>query len=147
MTPQSRVVTPDTKTLQISNGDTLLVKKRLNTGEARQLYDRIYRVTPTGRVVDSLEVGMQTVLAYLLDWSLIYPDGNKIPIAGANDDEKMAALNSIDYDSFIEIRDAIQAHEKAMTEERAALKKTQSGESASSPTLPSLVGATGGMNG
>lgn len=143
----SRVVTPETTTLSISNGDTLLVKKRLNTGEARQQYDRMYRESSAGRVVDPLQVGLARILAYLLDWSLVYPDGTKIQIAGKSEDEVIAALNSLDYDSFTEIRDAITVHEQAMADERAALKKTQSIEPASSLISPSLVGATGGTNG
>ena len=145
---ESRVVRPDTKRLEISAGDWLLVKRRLNAGEQRRAFARMYRDTAEGRrVVDPLETGVALVLGYLLDWSLIDERGQVIDIREADDATKLAALDAIDYDSFCEIKDAIEAHQKANEAEDAAKKKIPPGETPPAATSPSLVGVAGGSSG
>lgn len=132
----SRVVPPETTRLQISNGDWLLVKKRLNSGENKRM---VKRGTVLGVEVDLVEAGTAKVLAYLLDWSLKDLAGQVIPIFGPSAIPLESAIDSIDPESYTEILRAIEAHETAMQAERAAQKKIPSGETTSSPpsTSPS----------
>lgn len=135
----SRVVSPDTDTLPISNGDWLRVKRRLNSGENKRMIKRGTINTPDGPQVDMVEAGTAKVLAFLLDWSLKDPAGQVIPIFGPGAIPLEAAIDSIDPDSYTEILRAIEAHETAMQAERDAQKKILSGGTTSSPpsTLPS----------
>jgi len=145
----SRVVVPKTVRLQISQGDWLLVKERLNAGEARAQFKRIVESNEAGKApkLDSTEVGMSRVLAYLLDWSLTDPKGSPILIRDQPESTVKAALNSIDLESFSEILKAITAHEEAMDAQRAAEKNSQDGETTSSATSPSLNALAGAMSG
>lgn len=146
--PRSRVVRPETTRLDISGGDWLIVKRRLNAGEQRRQFARMYRDHSGGRLtVDPLQTGMALVLAYLLDWSLVDETGAVIDIRDSDDATKEAALDAIDYDSFVEIKDAVQAHDKANDAETDALKKMASGATSSASTLPSLVGVAGDTTG
>lgn len=138
----SRVVRPETKKLNLSDGDWLLVKKRLNHGEQQAAFARRYVSDVLGNRVNLKLVGMETVTAYLLDWSLTDLDDQVIPIRGRPLEDVEAALNSFDPTTFAEIRDAIEAHEKAVALALAEQKKTiPAGESESSPTslLPAPV--------
>jgi len=141
-------VRPDTTRLEISGGDWLLVKRRLNAGEQRRAYARVYREGADGKLqVDSLQTGLSLILSYLLDWSLVDEAGHVLTIRDEDDAVKMAALDAIDYDSFVEIKTAIEQHEKRNDAEAAAKKTTPPGESPSEPTSPSLVGAAGDTSG
>jgi hypothetical protein len=145
---RSRVVRPETKRLEISDGDWLLVKRRLNAGEQRRQFARMYHDNTGGRLtVNPLQTGVALILAYLLDWSLVDETGTVIDIREADDDAKIAALDALDYDSFVEIKDAIQAHEKAIDAAADLEKKIPSGDASSETTSPSLVGAAGVTNG
>jgi len=141
----SRFVLPETEIITLANGDTLTVWSRLNAGQANRRYARMYTTASDGtRIVDLLEVGRATVIAYLVDWCLADDD---IPIRGVSPDEMAAVLDNLHPDDFIEIRDAIDAHEKRQREARDAEKKSRTGESKSSPISTSPGVATGAMNG
>lgn len=129
----SRFVRPETTVLTISDGDTLVVKKRLNAGENRRLWAGMMRDGDSLRV-QPLKTGMSTVVAYLLDWSLKDDDGKLVKITGLGPDALELVLESLDPDDFTEILRAIEAHENAMTAEREAQKKTTAGETKSSAT-------------
>jgi hypothetical protein len=139
----SRVVRPETQTLQISGGDWLLVKKRLNHGERQEAFARRYISDIFGQRVNLALAGMDPVLAYLVDWSLTDLDGHVIPIRGKPYDERVTALNSIDGESFAEIRTAIEVHEAAMTSAREVEKNGQDGAKESSAISPSLASVAG----
>jgi hypothetical protein len=140
----SRFVRPDTTVLHISNGDTLTVKKRLNHGEQSDAFARLYVTAPDGTLkVNPLVADMVTITAYLLDWSLTDDSGSLYVIRDQPLATVEAAINALDPDSFREIKDAIEAHERAMAAEREAKKKTLAGETKSdliSP-LPSAQGS------
>jgi len=128
----SRLVTPSTARLPLSNGDFLIVKQRLNAGETLDLFERAgpdHDLTQPGAIqkIPATKVGMAIVTAYLLDWSLTDQDGAVIPIHGVSPAEKEAALRLLDFDSLIEIMNAITAHDAAMRQE----KKRHASESAS----------------
>ena len=145
---ESRVVRPETKRLVISKGDWLLVKRRLNTGEKRRYFAAIYHDNAGGRLtVAPLQTGVALVVAYLLDWSLVDEAGAVIPILDTDDATKLAAIDALDYDSFLEIKRAIEAHEEAQDADAAAKKTIPDGSLTSEATSPSLVGAAGAMSG
>jgi hypothetical protein len=118
---------PDTNTLTLADGTTLTVKRRLNSGDARDM--KAMQVYPS-----MAEPGL--VMAYLLDWS-VTNDGTPAPIAGASRSELAAVLDNLDEDAFDEIYAAVAAHRKAMIAEREAQKKSQGGTPTSAVTSPS----------
>lgn len=126
-----RIVRPDVAVLPLSNGKTITVRRRLNTGEERTLLKRSR--SADGRH-DSLEYGFWTVVAFLLDWA----SPNDLPpvIRGADEATVIATLEALDPDDFIEIKAAIEAHVKAMVKEREDEKKTVTATSNAEPTSP-----------
>jgi len=143
----SRVDRPDDSTLPISDGDWLLVKKRLNAGENKRMIKRGSVQTADGWRMDSIEAGTAKVLAYLIDWSLKGLDGKVIPIRGQADQAVEAALDAISPDTYTEILRAIEAHEIAMDAERAAEKNGRDGEKGSPAISPSPSAAAGASSG
>lgn len=147
----SRFVKPDTRVLTISDGDTLVVKKRLSNGETRAKYARMYHQGVISMQVNPLQTGLALVTAYLLDWSLRDDNGAPVNISNlvANNDVDglERVLDSLSADDFGEIKEAIEKHEEEMRAERDSQKKTASGAPASSPTSsspPASAGATSG---
>lgn len=124
----SRFVRPDTVRLPLSQGDWISVRRRLTAGEQRQMFARLVKTVSmeTDQTVmsapkvelDTAQVGISTVLAYLLDWS--FPE---MTIRGESVDVVTTALDGLDPDTYNEILSAITAHEQAMTAERAQEKK------------------------
>jgi hypothetical protein len=125
----SRFQRPDTATLTLANGDTLIVRRRLNSGEQRAAFGRLYSAGVDGALrVDPLQVDMATVTAYLLDWHLKDDD---VPIRGLSMEDLTATLNNLTPEDFIEIKQAIEAHEMAMNIEREEKKMLPAGANAS----------------
>lgn len=133
----SRVARPDTLTIQLTEGDWILVKKRLTAGENREMLRR-GRDPETGRV-DGMNFGYSKILAYLVDWSFKGLDEKVIPIRDQSAATVGAALDAIDPDSYVEVLKAIDAHEEAMAAERAREKKTSAGALSSAPTSASAA--------
>jgi hypothetical protein len=120
----SRFVRPDTAVLTISRGDTLIVKRRLNAGEQRARFARMSLSGVDGSLnVNRLQVGLATITAYLLDWSLTDDSQRPVVIRDLSEPDLAAKLDALDPESFSEIREAIEAHEAAMEAERAVEKK------------------------
>jgi hypothetical protein len=143
----SRFVRPETVTLTISDGDTLTVKRRLNSGEERALFARMYTAGVNGQLkVNPFQTGIAIVTAYLLDWSLT-DDGKRVPIAELSVDELTRVLDGLDPTTYGEIRQAIEAHDNAVREEREQTKKAKGGETPLPVTSPSRSDATGDTNG
>lgn len=134
----TRFVRPETTSLPISQGDTLTVKRRLTHGERSAAYARQYAPGPDGTLHTVPEqIKLSMVTAYLIDWSLAGPDGERVAIFGEPLELVEAALNGLSPEDFDEIYTAIDTHEKAMRAERAkALKKTApaSGTISTSPS-------------
>jgi hypothetical protein len=125
----SRFVRPDTVTIPLTDGDTITVRKWLTEGEQRAAYSRIFHVE-SGRV-NSQEVGIAMVLAYLLDWTLVDDEGRLVIIRDQPEDLVRAALDQLYPEDFNEIREAIRAHEEQAARERAEKKKATAGARAS----------------
>jgi hypothetical protein len=157
--PRDRFVRPDTVTLPLSEGDWILVKRRLNAGETRDLYARMYRVVEVdddannpraeGSVrmqLDTRQVGLAIMVAYLVDWSFVQ-NGERVPVRMLPIEEVETTLRALDPESFGEIRRAIEAHEEREDAARDALKKTPSGEPPSWPISASRDSGDGDTNG
>ena len=144
----SRVVSPESTTLQISSGDWLLVKKRLNHGEYQELLARKYIAETSGGVrVNLHKAGWEQIAVYLLNWSLTGLDGKQIAIDGKSYDAIDRELDLLDPASVTEIKQAIETHIAEMEAERDASKKIldgATGSSATSPSLSAVAGATSG---
>lgn len=140
----SRVVRPETLTLQISGGDWLLVKKRLNAGEQRAMFARMYLAGIDGLLrANPLQHGLAQITAYLLDWSLTGPDDAQIVIRDKPIEVVAAALDALDPESFGEIRLAVEAHEEAMSKAREQEKNGRDGVKESSAISPSPSAVAG----
>jgi len=121
---------PETVKVDISQGDWLLVKKHLTSGEHRKRLSRM--LNPDG-TVQPVNVGVTKIVSYLLDWSIADADDKPVVIRDQPEDVVQAALDALDVESFKEILTAIEAHEDAMQAVRDAEKNVQGIESPSSP--------------
>lgn len=119
-----RFVTPDSVRLSISDGDWIEVKKELNVGEQRRIFARLVKSMEVGQTVklDPEQVGRSKVVEYLIGWSLTDAKGKPVPVTEG-------AIDSMDADTFKEIREAIEAHEETQDAAREAAKNAPAGES------------------
>jgi len=144
----SRFVRPQTTVVPLSNGDTITIKTRLSSGERRAAFSRLYLAGTDGRLrVNPLQSGLAMMTEYLVDWNLTDDDGAHVPIRGLTVTELESVLDSLDDESFAEIKRAIEAHEQRMAAARAEEKKTQAGVSGDDPTSPSPSVAAGVLTG
>jgi hypothetical protein len=140
----SRFVRPHTDTLPLSDGDWIVVKKRLNTGEQRDAFARMYQTGADGSMQrHPILYGIHMVCAYLVDWSLTDDAGKPVAILDASYDDVRRAVDNLDPDDFDEVRFAIEQHRDRVAKERADAKKNRDGEMQSAATSPSLSAATG----
>ena len=144
----------ETDVLPLPNGQTVTVRRRLNTGEIRARLGRSSTLAHGARTSDPLLVGMATVTAYMLDWTVTDRSGSVMPIqtlTHATPPDFVGleqVLNNLEPDVFGDIFKAIDAHEDAQNAKRAAEKKTiQTGGGTLRPTLPSPSAAAGGLSG
>lgn len=143
MSKVSRFVRPDVTVLTLADGATLTVKKRLTHGEQTASFARMYLAGVDGSLrVNPLQSGMAVVTAYLVDWTVTDEDGRVVPIRDKSADQLEEVLNEMSPESFAEIKSAIEAHERAMSAERAAGKQSD-GVRESSAISPSPVDAAG----
>jgi hypothetical protein len=140
----SRFVRPDVRTLTLANGDTITVKQRLSAGEKREAYARMYQSGADGQLQrHPIMYAISMVCAYLVDWSLRDDDGKPVVIRDLSTDQLQSVVDSLAFEDFNEIKDAIQAHEDAMVAARDAQKKSQAGGTASPATSISRSDAGG----
>lgn len=153
--PHSRFATHRLRTLTLPNGDTITVKRRLNAGEN---FDRMARMlvfwtdndgTQRSRV-DPTKVPMETVIAYLVDWSgrgFLDEDGRPQAIRNESVEYVRAALGQLEPEALAEVFTAIDTHVSEMDAERATLKKTRGIDNASLAISPSPSAAAGASSG
>ena len=133
--------------LPISEGDTLTVKTRLNAGERRDLFARLYERGAEGKLyVNLAQSGLALITAYLVDWSL-GDDHGKVDIRGLAIGDLESVLKSLDPDSFAEIKTAIETHEERMDAARAEEKKRRDGSTGDAMTSRSPFVVVGGSTG
>ena len=136
-------ITPETDRLDLSDGQWILVKRRLNRGELREAYARMYLAGADGSLkVNPLATGVAMVTAYLLDWSLTDDAGKPVAIRGLSPDNLTSILDCLDPERFGEISAAIDAHIDAVDAARAQEKKLRNGD-AGATTSPSPSGVAG----
>ena len=137
----SRFVRPESEKLDISEGDWLLVKRRLTAGEQRRAFARIVKRLEIGRPteLDPEATGLAKIVAYLLDWSLRDDTGTVVAIRDQPASVVEGALLALDPDSFREIHDAITTHEEAELAALAEEKKRRTGANAFSVTSTSAA--------
>lgn len=144
----SRFVRPETVRLDLTGGDWVRVKRRLNHGEQRKAHEQMCTVTADGSLkVNPFRVPTVTVLWYLVEWNLTDEEGRAIELRGRSLTDLEATLDSLDADDFAELWQVIDAHIAAMTREREQEKKTRTGATPSPATLPSPFAAAGASNG
>jgi hypothetical protein len=150
---RSRFVQPETTILTLGNGDTLVVRKRLNVGEQRESYRActtlVEEVDASGdpttkRVPDPYLIGRAKVAAYLVDWHLA---GDDESVRGLDFAQRLAILDNLDPEDFYEIKDAVDAHELAMIAARLAEKKILNTPTSDAPTSDSPSVAVGASSG
>jgi hypothetical protein len=140
----SRFVRPEITTIKISQGDTLTVKRRLNSGEERDLFSRMYLPGVDGQLkVNPFAAGVAMITAYLLDWSLTDDDGKLVVIRELSPESMTSVLNGLNPETFAEIRSAVEAHDDGVRAARAEEKKAKDGETALPVTSPSHSAVTG----
>lgn len=120
----SRFVRPETVTLSISGGDTITIRKRLTNGERRAMFARMYKAGVTPMQVDTLQTGLAVVASYLIDWTLTDDGGARVRLDGATPDDIAVIVDGLDWDSFVEIKDAIEQHVVAMDADALEKKMT-----------------------
>ena len=128
---RNRFVRPEMIMIPISDGDTITIRKELNAGEQRALFDAARIPESDPPKVDPVKFGPAMAAAYLLDWSFTNGDGHKVDITGASPDELVDVLNSLQGATLTEVIDAINRH---VVDQAAEEKKILPGEIASSVT-------------
>ena len=177
----SRFASPLTRTLQLSQppgqafADTLVVRRRLTSGEARDVWTRMWCVAYLRRLEAAARSGLLTdptideatreraltpsaqevfglhrrslCAAYLIDWSFVDDQGQKIGIAGQAPATIEQVLDALEPEDFLEVYEAVATHESEMQAERDAEKKTRTGVTPLPAISPSPDAATGAMTG
>jgi hypothetical protein len=135
----SRFVRPESEKLEISGGDWLLVKRRLTAGEQRHAFARVVKRSTIGEKLelDPEAMGLEKIVAYLLDWSLKDDTGAVVPVRDEPTRSVEASLLALDPASFREIFEAISAHEEREAIVIADEKKT------AGPRLSVISGSAG----
>ena len=129
-------VAPETVQIPISDGDYIIIKKRLTHGERDDMMARMMPTLTPGQPlsIDSKEVRTAKVLTYLVGWSAPIPMAPDVPYAVRRD-----TLRGLSPETFDEIDRAIDTHIAAM----AAEKNGTGGALESSATSPSPSAVTG----
>lgn len=113
-----RTIVPDSRRLELSDGDWMVVKRRLTAGERKSVTQSLMlRTAADGtRSHDYLSFTFDSVLVYVLEWSLSDSKGKTLPIT-------RATLENLDEADFDELEKAVDAHEAEMKQEIAEAKK------------------------
>ena len=140
---RSKVVVPETVRLALADEEWIRVKKRLNAGEMIELFQRSTNPADTTKPDPTL-APLALVLAYLVDWSFVDPQGEPIVLVDESAETKRAALLSLEFDTYTDIIAAIRDHDQSQRQEK---KRPSVGATTSFETLPSRDVLVGDMNG
>ena len=121
----SRFIRPETVTLPLSGDDTITIRKTLNNGEERGMFERARIPDSSPPRADAMKLAMAMILAYLVDWNFVGEDGTRVDIRGLSADELASVIDQLGGDTVREMQNAISAH---LATETALEKKTPSGE-------------------
>lgn len=137
-----RIVQPEVVRLSLTDGDYIDIKKTLNAGEYRDLIVGMAKPSHFGEAatVDREKVGITKILQYLLGWSLVGLEDKPLPYSpDLPEAARIATLRALDVMTFVEIEQAIDAHEAQNERERTERKNAQSGAVVLLATSPSVV--------
>ena len=135
-------VRPDTHRIPLSDGEWIVVRNTLTTGELRAHLKRSSQIGSDGlRRVDMIDHGPSLVVAYLVDWSL------ESPIRGISEADLLMVVDLLLPPRFAEIKAAIETHEAAQAAARVAEKNGTDGETNDAATSPSRSAAAGAWSG
>jgi hypothetical protein len=128
-----RFVEPELVRLPLSDGDWIDVKKILTTGEQRRMFADMRRRFAPGELpsVDPAQVALARAVAYIVMWSFVDRHGQPVPVSPG-------AIDQLDTWTFTEIREAIDAHERAQDQAFDDEKKTRSSTTTSATFLQSV---------
>lgn len=118
------IVRPDVKRLDLTDGDFLDVKKRLNTGEYRSMVTKQYQTSGDRMSINLDQMGLSKVIAYVVGWSFVDLSGAPLPV-------NEQTIKASDPDVFREVLEAVEGHEAAMDAEREQEKNAKAGMSLS----------------
>lgn len=131
-----RMSRPETAKIDLPDGEWLLVKRRLTSGESRA---RTRAGVRSDGGYDLVAHGEATVLAYVLDWSVTDVSGTPVVIRDQPQSVLKAAVDNLEPESYTQILRAIEAHEEAMAKERTEEKKQTTGETRLKPSFASAA--------
>jgi len=123
---RNRFVVPETVRIDLSDGDWIEIKKKLNVGETRRM--QLGGIKMTGKAGQKeMEIAMDVealsfakVSVYLLDWSFEDANGKRLPLS-------QEAIEALDEPSYQEISEAIDKHTASMEEEKKAIPPSTGG--------------------
>ena len=120
---KNRFPKPKVVRLDISDGDWIEVKSKLNVGERKKMFAE--SITKMGGKIgedaeydlDAVKMSFAKVAAYLVDWSLAEEDekGAVVPV-----EISLESIQALDEDSFVEIEEAIDKHIEETEKEKKA---------------------------
>jgi hypothetical protein len=117
---RNRFVTPHVIRLPLSDGDWIDVKQELNAGEERAIFADAVKNMVAGQKteLDPEQVGKTKLIHYIVGWSFVDANGTPVPFSAA-------ALSNLDTETYIEIVDAVDAHEDLIEKVRAERKNAK----------------------
>jgi hypothetical protein len=127
-----RFVSPNVTRIQLTDGDWIEVKDTLSIGEVRHLTRLTTGEGPNGEKRARLPIGFAQTLVCLVDWNLTDQNEKTVPIS--EEPTRMAALDALSQDDFMEIEAAVDKHMKVSLMAAAKKKKTKAGSNPSSST-------------
>ena len=126
-------VTPESVRLPLSDGDYILIRRRLSTGERDDMLSMMLPYVTPGQTaqINSKDARQIAVATYLLGWSAAAPMSPDLPVQ-----ERIDTLRTLDPAAFDEIEAAITAHN---AREDAARKNGQGSVITSAPSSASAA--------
>jgi hypothetical protein len=119
----SRFLKPEVVRLNLTGGDWITIKRELTAGEQRRVFARTAKTVKAGQPIeiDLEKAGLSELAEYLIDWSFTDQDGRPVAIKDMPSEYVADVLNSLDAESYTEITNAINTHQRSVEAE----KKTQ----------------------
>lgn len=118
----SHVVIPGTVRLPLAGEDYLTVKRRLTAGETLDLFERAAPGIDFARIktaaLSPAKVGMALLLAYVVDWSLVAPDGTPLELRHASEEDKERLFRQLTIEKYLELIHVVSAHDTALRQEK-----------------------------
>lgn len=129
----ARTVKMSTKKIDLSEGDWIVVKEQLNTGEQKELENcgLMPPMIVDGRVIQPVDWrrhDLERALVFLVDWSQMDEvSGERLPL-------RIDSLKSLDPMFFEEINSAIMTHVMEMAAAKKALRDAKKAAAAAATT-------------